>query len=59
MTVKGTRFDERKLAGRALMQEILTLVQLQHENEVRDRLDRRLRRHVRGRALSAERAIAT
>ncbi len=34
MTVKGTRFDERKLAGRALMQEILTLVQLQHENDV-------------------------
>jgi hypothetical protein len=25
MTVKGTRFDERKLAGRALMQEILTV----------------------------------
>ncbi|MBR1090752.1 N-6 DNA methylase [Bradyrhizobium manausense] len=34
MTVKGTRFDERKLAGRALMQEILTLGQLQHENDV-------------------------
>jgi hypothetical protein len=34
MTVKGTRFDERKLAGRALMQEILTLVQLQHEDGV-------------------------
>ncbi|MDT9703017.1 hypothetical protein, partial [Streptomyces sp. P17] len=34
MTVNGTRFDERKLAGRALMQEILTLVQLQHENDV-------------------------
>ena len=33
MTVKGTAFAERKLAGRALMQEILTLVQLQHENE--------------------------
>ena len=32
--VKGTRFDERKLAGRALMQEILTLVQLQHEDDV-------------------------
>ena len=32
-TVKGTRFDERKFAGRALMQEILTLVQ-QHENDV-------------------------
>src|SRR6202022_2976711 len=31
MTVKGTRFEERKLAGRALMQEILTLVQLQHD----------------------------
>lgn len=27
-------FDERKLAGRALMKEILTLVQLQQENEV-------------------------
>jgi N12 class adenine-specific DNA methylase/adenine-specific DNA methylase len=34
MTVKGTRFDERKFAGRALMQEILTLVQLQHEDDV-------------------------
>ena len=34
MAVKGTRFDERKLAGRALMQEILTLVQLQHEDGV-------------------------
>lgn len=34
MAVKGTRFDERKLAGRALMQEILTLVQLQHEDDV-------------------------
>jgi hypothetical protein len=34
MTVKGTRFDERKLAGRALMQEILTLVQLQHEDDL-------------------------
>jgi hypothetical protein len=34
MTVKGTHFDERKIAGRALMQEILTLVQLQHENDV-------------------------
>jgi N12 class adenine-specific DNA methylase/adenine-specific DNA methylase len=34
MVVKGTRFEERKLAGRALMQEILTLVQLQHEDDV-------------------------
>src|SRR6202048_2456882 len=34
MTAQGTRFDERKLAGRALMQEILTLVQLQHEDDV-------------------------
>ena len=34
MTVKEMRFDERKLAGRALMQEILTLVQLQHEDGV-------------------------
>ncbi|MFX7780399.1 hypothetical protein ABTJ96_19000, partial [Acinetobacter baumannii] len=34
MAVKGTRFDERKLAGRALMQEILTLVQPQHEDGV-------------------------
>jgi hypothetical protein len=34
MTVKGTRFEERKLAGRALMQEILTLVQLQHDDDV-------------------------
>jgi hypothetical protein len=34
MAVKGTRFDERKLAGRALMQEILTLVQLQHEDDL-------------------------
>src|ERR1700681_1322643 len=34
MTVKEMRFNERKLAGRALMQEILTLVQLQHEDGV-------------------------
>ncbi|MBR1208055.1 MULTISPECIES: helicase-related protein [unclassified Bradyrhizobium] len=34
MSVKGTLFTERKLAGRALMQEILTLVQLQHEKEI-------------------------
>jgi len=34
MSVKGTPFTERKLAGRALMQEILTLVQLQHEKAV-------------------------
>jgi hypothetical protein len=34
MTVMGKAHDERKLAGRALMKEILTLVQLQHEGEV-------------------------
>jgi len=34
MTVIGTAFAERKLAGRALMKEILTLVQLQQEGEV-------------------------
>jgi N12 class adenine-specific DNA methylase/adenine-specific DNA methylase len=33
MNVKEKQYAERKLAGRALMQEILTLVQLQHENE--------------------------
>ena len=33
MTVMGTAFTERKLAGRALMQEVLSLVQLQHEKE--------------------------
>lgn len=33
MTVMGTHHDERKMAGRALMKEILTLVQLQHEGE--------------------------
>jgi N12 class adenine-specific DNA methylase/adenine-specific DNA methylase len=32
MTVGDERFPERKLAGRALMKEILTLVQLQHED---------------------------
>src|SRR5690606_4946490 len=32
MTVGDERFRERKLAGRALMKEILTLVQLQHED---------------------------
>jgi hypothetical protein len=32
-TVNGNSFVERKTAGRALMQEILTLVQLQHEGE--------------------------
>lgn len=31
MTVVGQGYDERKLAGRALMKEILTLVQLQQE----------------------------
>ncbi|OJH52351.1 lactate dehydrogenase [Agrobacterium pusense] len=34
MTVVGEPFDERKAAGRALMKEILTLVQLQQEGEV-------------------------
>ena len=33
MTVVGHGFTERKLAGRALMKEILTLVQLQQEKE--------------------------
>ena len=33
MMVGDERFTERKLAGRALMKEILTLVQLQHEGE--------------------------
>ncbi len=33
MTVAGKIFAERKEAGRALMKEILTLVQLQHEGE--------------------------
>ncbi|GLS41725.1 lactate dehydrogenase [Mesorhizobium tianshanense] len=33
MTVTGTAFAERKLAGRALMKEILTLVQLSQEGE--------------------------
>ncbi|SES41309.1 N-6 DNA methylase [Rhizobium sp. NFR03] len=34
MTVTGKRYTERKLAGRALMKEILTLVQLQQEREI-------------------------
>ena len=34
MQVGSVEFDERKLAGRALMKEILTLVQLQQEKEV-------------------------
>jgi hypothetical protein len=34
MQVGGAEFDERKLAGRALMKEILSLVQLQQEKEV-------------------------
>ncbi|RWF87116.1 MAG: hypothetical protein EOQ45_33605, partial [Mesorhizobium sp.] len=34
MSVKGSRYAERKLAGRALMKEILTLVQLQQEGEI-------------------------
>ncbi|OYZ79307.1 MAG: lactate dehydrogenase [Rhizobiales bacterium 24-66-13] len=34
MTVRGNAYDERKLAGRALMKEILTLIQLQQEGEV-------------------------
>jgi hypothetical protein len=33
MTVGAERLTERKLAGRALMKEILTLVQLRHEGE--------------------------
>lgn len=33
MTVRNKAWDERKLAGRALMKEILTLVQLQQEDE--------------------------
>jgi hypothetical protein len=33
MTVTGKAYTERKVAGRALMKEILTLVQLQHEKE--------------------------
>ncbi|KAA3448179.1 lactate dehydrogenase [Mesorhizobium sp. SARCC-RB16n] len=33
MTVTGEAFTERKCAGRALMKEILTLVQLQHDGE--------------------------
>ncbi|OWO92939.1 lactate dehydrogenase [Rhizobium esperanzae] len=33
MTVVGEAFDERKAAGRALMKEILTLVQLQQEDD--------------------------
>ncbi len=33
MMVGEERFSERKLAGRALMKEILTLVQLQHDGE--------------------------
>ncbi|MBP2449863.1 N-6 DNA methylase [Rhizobium leguminosarum] len=34
MTVMGDRHVDRKVAGRALMKEILTLVQLQQESEV-------------------------
>jgi predicted nucleic acid-binding Zn-ribbon protein len=34
MTVLGKEHSERKEAGRALMKEILTLLQLQHEGEV-------------------------
>ncbi len=34
MQVGSAEFNERKIAGRALMKEILTLVQLQQENEV-------------------------
>ncbi|WP_204327869.1 hypothetical protein, partial [Proteus mirabilis] len=33
MMVTGTSFSERKAAGRALMKEILTLVQLQHDGD--------------------------
>lgn len=35
MTVMGKSYTERKDAGRALMKEILTLVQLRHEGEAR------------------------
>jgi hypothetical protein len=34
MSVKGKRYRERKEAGRALLKEILTLVQLQQEGEI-------------------------
>jgi N12 class adenine-specific DNA methylase/adenine-specific DNA methylase len=34
MTVTGQPYEERKLAGRALMKEILTLVQLQQQGEI-------------------------
>lgn len=34
MGVGGETFVERKLAGRALMKEVLTLVQLQHEGDI-------------------------
>ncbi|MDB5613268.1 MAG: Helicase-like, partial [Devosia sp.] len=34
MSVSGQEYEERKLAGRALMKEILTLVQLQQDGEV-------------------------
>ena len=33
MTVKGKRYAERKEAGRSLLKEILTLMQLQQEGE--------------------------
>lgn len=33
MTVTGEHFDERKAAGRALMKEILTLIQIQQEGQ--------------------------
>jgi hypothetical protein len=46
MTVLGKQHAERKLAGRALMKEILTLVQLQQEGESRHRDDRRLRSRI-------------
>lgn len=34
MTVTGTSYSERKEAGRALLKEILTLIQLQHEGDI-------------------------
>ncbi|OCJ66291.1 hypothetical protein A6U97_26530 [Agrobacterium tumefaciens] len=34
MTVAGKVYDERKIAGRALMTEILTLLQLQRQGEI-------------------------
>ena len=46
MAVAGQRYDERKLAGRALMKEILTLVQAPTAGRHCSRLDRRLRARI-------------